>query len=339
MQRLRSLAIKHWPIFPITLIVVILSLIRFSRGEVQQDNYIGYAISLKHGLKDLSLFDTRLFPGLPILIYLFGSLFAGNFILAGYLIIFLAFIGSYILLHRTIGSRFSFFSLVFPPIMLSQATLVATEYPFIFFILLAVNWLKAKKYPLAFVALGLSVWFRPAGAVAAAAVLFYLLLRGNMRAMLLSIPYFLLPVISLGLYFSFFFGISNIFLPLISYANFAKPVLGIVQLALDLPRAVKWGWYRIFLSGTFYLVFYIALLLSTLRDYKKKQTAFRSLVLLIILFMSAFVFLLGFVPELENLGRFFVPIFPLFWMLLYEKFGNPILPFVLIPISFLVVFL
>ena len=109
--------------FFISLILAIfLTIFRFNHGNIQQDNYVGYAKVLPNSLNSISFFDSRLFPGLPILIFLFGQI-TRNFYVSGYLITILSFAGSYYLLYKITGSKLSILSLVFPPILLNLALL------------------------------------------------------------------------------------------------------------------------------------------------------------------------------------------------------------------------
>jgi len=122
---------KHWLPFLSLVLAVLLAYFRFSNGIIQQDNYVSYATYLPNSINQISFFDSRLFPGLPILIYVV-AFFLNNYYLSGYVLMIASFIGSYILLYKMTKSNLSIIPLIFPPIMLNLATLINTEYPFIF---------------------------------------------------------------------------------------------------------------------------------------------------------------------------------------------------------------
>ena len=107
--------IKHKWFLVCLVLAVFLAFFRNTQGTWQQDNYVGYAEHLPSDIGQISFFDSRLLPGLPILIYILHYL-AGDFYVAGYLITFLSFIGSYLLLYKLTKSNLSFLPLVFPEV-------------------------------------------------------------------------------------------------------------------------------------------------------------------------------------------------------------------------------
>ena len=330
MRKLFDLLIEHkW--FVISLILaVLLTLFRFNNGVVQQDNYVGYARAFPTSISKISFYDSRLFPGLPILIYLI-TFFVRNFYLAGYLITFLSFIGSYFLLYKITNSKLSILPLIFPPILLNLASLIDTEFPFIFLTLLGCLFIKKKRLAWAFVILGLSVWFRLAGVAVMAGVFIYFLIEKKLKKFIIYLPYFLIPVVALLIYNVHFFGAANPFYQLATYEALhpSRISIGVVQLGQDLIRAYRWGWFRILFSGLSYIIILAVLWLKSVKT--------RSLEFWIITGIFIFTLVVNLVPFLENLGRYLAPTIPLFWLILYKKFDSKIWVYVLLPISLLVV--
>ena len=316
--------LKHkWLIISLIL-AVFTAIFRFNSGVIQQDNYVGYAMG------QVNFFDSRLFPGLPLLIK-FLTIFTGNFYLAGYIIIFLSFVGSYFLLYKMTGSKLSVLSLIFPPILFNLITLIDTEFPFIFLTLLGVYLIKNKKLALAFLVFGVSVWFRLSGVALLAGVFMYFMINKNLKKFFVYLPYFLIPIILFLIYNAHFYGPKNLFYQLSTYEalHLGRISIGVVQLGEDLIRAVRWHWYRIFISGLFYVIFFAALWFKSIK--------IKSLEFWMITMFYVFTLIINLVPFLENLGRYLAPTVPLFWLIYFKYFKSKNWLYFLLPISALVV--
>lgn len=334
-RKLLSILTIHWGFIVSAIVVIGLMFIRFQKGEIQQDNYLQYAATLPDRLKGLSDVDARLFPGLPLIILLVKHI-TNSYVVSGYLVVFSAFLGSYILLYKLTGSKYSFFPLIFPPAMLNQASIISTDLLAIFFILLCIYLFKKDRYKAVVLISGLSVWIRPLGAIAFAGMLFYVLWKKRLSSIFPYLIYFIIPIFLLGLYNFFAFGLAGIFHPYIIYSQAGRIVLGFVQLAKDTPRAFAWGQYRIFISGIAYLALFLLILIYTIRHFFDNREE-NAVVFFIIWTISAFLLLLGFTPYLENLGRYSAPLFPLTWIFLYKKLENPLLAYCLLLLSMTVV--
>jgi hypothetical protein len=312
------------------ILAVFLMFFRFSHGVIQQDNYVGYAKILPFSVGNVSFFDSRLFPGLPILIYLFG-LITRNFYIAGYLITFLSFVGSYYLLYKITSSKLSILPLIFPPILLNLVTLIDTEFPFIFLIILGYYLIKNKKFALAFAVLGISVWFRLAGIALMFGVFLYFWIEKRLTKFFIYLPYFLIPIAFLLIYNVHFFGPKNILYQLSTYEalHSGRISFGIIQLGADLIRAIRWHWYRVFLSGLFYIALFAVLWVKSIK--------FKSLTFWMITGFYIFTLSINLVPFLENLGRYLAPTIPLFWIMFHDKVKSEKILYFLLPLSVLVV--
>src|SRR3989344_3513434 len=234
---------KHSSFFLSLGVVIALMIYRFQNYIIQQDNYIGYAASLGNGLKDLSFSDSRLYPGLPILIYIVSYITEGYYS-AAYLIIIMSFIGTYTLLYKITKSNLSVLPLIFPPVMLDMVTLIANEFVTIFFIILVIYLIFNKKNAYAAFVAGLTYWFRAAG----------------------NLFYFSIPLVFFMIYDWYFFGTLSPFYQLIIY-KLVSPygnAVGFIQMVKDVVRTFDWGQYRILTSGILYIFFYVYFLLRAL---------------------------------------------------------------------------
>jgi hypothetical protein len=330
MFKIRNFISVHRWFFISLILAVFLAFYRFGQGVIQQDNYVLYAEHLPLSVNNISFFDSRLLPGLPILIYLFGVV-TRNLYLAGYVITLLSFAGSYFLLYKITRSRLNILPLVFPPILLNLATLIDTEFPFIFLAILGYWLVKKKNFALAFLIFGISVWFRIAGVALIFGLFVYFVLQKKLRDFFVYLPYFLAPIVALMVYNTYFFGSSNMFYQLSTYEALhpGRISFGIIQLGEDLVRAARWHWYRIFVSGLFYVVFFAVAW--------AKSINVRSLEFWLITGIYLFTLIINLVPFLENLGRYLAPTIPFFWAILYPKFKDDRLLYLLLPVSALVV--
>ncbi len=319
---------KHkWFLISLVLTIVLIC-IRYSHSVVQQDNYLGYSQHLPFGVKDISFYDSRLFPGLPILIYL-ANLALKNVFISGYLITLAAFAGSYIFLYKITKSPLSVLPLIFPPILLNLASLIDTEFPFIFLTILGIWAIKKRRYWLGFLVIGFSVWFRLSGIAVLGGVLIYLFLEKKTAFFFKNIIFFLLPIALFMLYNYFFYGSGNLFYQIFTYEALhpARINIGLIQLLEDLVRALRWHWYRIFFSGLFYIIFYSWL---WLKSFKTKTLEFW-----IITLIYFYVLSVNLVPFLENLGRYLAPAIPIFWIMFHKEAKNNKYFYLLLPLSFL----
>jgi hypothetical protein len=327
----------HWRFFVVCFVLLGIMIIRFHQGQIQQDNYLGYTAALSQGLKEISLYDSRLFPGLPVIIFIF-NLLINNIFVSGYLVVFAAFIGSYIILYKLTGSINSFLPLIFPPVMLNQSTQIATEIPVIFLILLSLYLFKKEQYSLAIIISAFGFWIRAIAIIPEVIIIAWLFLKDR-RSFIKYLPYFLFPLAILAIFNAHFFGLKGLFQQFMAYRQLGVGTLGIIQIFSDIPRAWRWGWYRIFVSGIFYFSVAIVFLIESLIELKRKNAIFNKILAIIILASLVFIFSLNSVPFLENLGRYLSPIIPLFWLLIYKKFKDERWWYIFLPISIFVVLL
>ncbi|MEK7186358.1 MAG: hypothetical protein AAB675_03260 [Patescibacteria group bacterium] len=84
--------------------------------------------------------------------------------------------------------------------------------------------------------------------------------------------------------------------------------IGLFQLIQDIPRSLDWHQYRIFLSGSFYIIIFILAILILLK-YKNKKYIFK-ISFYWLIFSLAFILIYGPSPLLEEFGRFSIPVMP-----------------------------
>jgi len=329
---------KDSGLFISLIVIFLLILYRFQNGIIQQDNYVGYAKSLENGLKDLSYFDSRLFPGLPILIYIFEKI-TFNYYAAGYLVVLFSFIGAYVLLNRITNSKANILPLIFPPIMLGIATLIASEYLTIFLILLTSYLFLNRRYSLAAFTSGINILFRPAGSLLFIAMIVALYFHSRKDLKIKYFIYFSMPISFLMLYNKIFFNSLSPFYQLITYKNVSPygNAIGFIGVLNDLVRAYKWHQYDILISGMFYLTFFSCYLQVVLEKYKKQKDMNTLFLILSILLFSFFVLSYSFMPYLENFARYLAPTIPLFWILENKSISKNVYIYIGLVLSLLVV--
>lgn len=322
MRKVTKLLIEHKWLFVSLILAVLLAFIRYSHNNIQQDDYVAYAVGFPNNLGDLSFY----FPGLPLLIRFLIPVFRSPY-LAGYFVALTSFCGSYILLYKMTGSKLSILPLIFPPIMFNLATIVGSDMPFVFIILLAIYFMKKKYLPLAFFVIGISIWFRLAGIGVFFGVFVYHLVAKKMREFFVALPYFLVPIVGLMIYNSILFGPGNIFYQVVTYRRVAgsRAHIAAIQLGFDVLRAYRWHWFRVLASGLFYIAFYASTLVYA---FKLKSAEFW-----IMLGLYLFTLSLGPTPFLENLGRYLAPAIPLFWLIFHNRFKSDSWLYILLPVS------
>lgn len=288
---------KHKWFIIVLFFSVFMAFSRFHKGEIQQDNYVGYAGFLPLDVSNISFYDSRLLPRLPILIYLLHFV-TGNYYVAGYLLTLVSVAGCYYLLYKLTKTTLSFLPLVFPPIMLNLASLIDTEFPFIFLTLLALFLFKKQSYKWAFLLVGVSIWFRLSGLAILSGIFIFMLAQKQLKRFLVNLPYFLIPVSLLCLYNVYYFGSQNPLYQIFAYEALhpSRISFGIIQLLTDIVRAARWHWYRILISGIFYTAFYFWVYWKSAKS--------RGLEFWILTAFYIFTLGINLVPFLENLGRY-----------------------------------
>jgi Gpi18-like mannosyltransferase len=280
--------------------------------SIQQDEYLDYTYALKDGtIGNSSSFahGTRLFPGYPIAITI-GSIFALPPITSAvYISIFSSVLAIYLIFLLTKSLKTTAFFAFFPPIWVIQGTKIATEPITIAFLLLALYLFLRKKPFWAGIILGFSFNIRIISICLLIALTGFSLFKKRVndvkRLVLGFTPFFL----GLFIYNFFIFGENGIFKQFTNLSgNYNGLKIGLFQIINDLPRALAWHQYRIFASGSFYIIF-IALGLYLL--YKNRQ---KSDLIKICLFWSilsiCFVLSLSPTPLLEDFARYLTPIMP-----------------------------
>jgi len=314
------------------------ALIRRSGSQILEDNYVGYALSLTHKLDDLTYYDSRLFPGFPIMIYLF-NLFINNPHISAYVIVFLTAILSYLLLGAINESKENLFIFLFPPIMLDIATKITNEYFSILLILLSVYLFFNGRFSLSAFTSGLSMWVRPIGALLFPSLLISLFIYKKDKITPKLFLSFFLPVLMLMAYNLFFFNSVSPFYQLFVYKEVSPygNSIGFIQVINDVVRAYKWGQLSIFFSGIFYLGLFIYGIIKIvnhrviLHNIKYFFTACSGT------FMILYVFSYSFTPFLENFARYLTPLIILWWIIIKNKIRIPRYVYILIFFSVIMV--
>jgi len=279
--------------------------------SIQQDDYLGYAYALRDGSIGTNIFsphEMRLFPGLPIAIVIL-SVFLNPVTSSLLISIFSSIFAIYLIFLLTKSLKTTAFFAFFPPIWVMQGTKISTEPLTTAFLLLGFYFYLKKKPFWSGIILGLSFNVRIISFCLLAAIIGFSLVRKRFneakRLILGFIPIFL----GLFIYNYFIFGESGIFKQFVNLSgNYNGLKIGLFQIIDDLPRTLAWHQYRIFASGSFYIIF-IALGLYLL--YKKRHNSrLIKICLLWSVFSVVFVLSLSPTPLLEDFARYLTPIMP-----------------------------
>jgi len=291
---------------------------RYGQGQVEQDHYLEYATVLRtREIDTLPRLDQRLFPGMPVLLVLGGYL-TGNMVFAGYGIVFSSVVLSYAILYRLTRSDLAFLSLVFPPVMLTAATLIGTEFPVLALVLGSLLAAKQKRWWWAGLLLGFGVWVRLIALVAGTGIVLFLLVRRRIReAFRVGMP-LVLGLGSLLVFNHLVWGAWDVQWRL--NPEYGRVSWALVQLMEDIPRAIDWGWWRQVISGVGYLVLLVWISRQAYKN--KSEDEWGKMLGWMAGLMLMFIFSLGPTPFLEEFPRFLVPVWPLLWL----KLGNQRLP-------------
>lgn len=331
--------IKNHKIFCLVFLTVIaIGFYRQSKEIIQQDNYVGYAHYLSTDFSGISYYDSRLYAGLPVLIVIFNFILKNSQI-SGTIISFLFFAGSYAVLYKLTKNKYSFIPLIFPPVMLSQATKIATEYPALFLFLLSIYFLKNKKLRLSFLTLGMTIWFRH-NIVPLFPVYFFINAKNNgLKLAIFQSLSFFLPIILYAYFNAVVLETGNPLYPYTTYLSIEtqRYVIGIFQLVKDVFIAIAEKEWRILFSGSAYMLLIIFLIIKSYKKINLKKNIFLTNLFVLIIFYLIFNLSLGYKPFLQEYARYMVPVFPLFWLILVGKNNNKFITFILLFISAAVV--
>jgi Gpi18-like mannosyltransferase len=279
---------------------------------IQQDSYATYATMLAHGtinnVRYFSRYDTRLFPGYPVLIFLLTKIIISP-ILAGYLISLVSsLVAIYLFWKLTKNTVFTLVFSVFPPFWVEQATKVATEPVTVMLLLAGLLLYKKNKFFLAGLVLGFATDVRLISVCLFLAIIFRLLTAKKWNKVIKVTLGFSVLILSLIIYNYFLFGGSEIFRQFNVYPVTAQAKFGISQIVSDIVRNIRNHDYRVLLSGFLYLIFSFW---GTIKLYNRRITSDTTQILFYwVLFSLIFIFSYG-PPELfEDFRRFIVPIVP-----------------------------
>lgn len=305
----------------VAVVVTFLGYARFAKGIIEQDNYLEYAGAFSKGrIEDIGLADTRLMPGLPILIAV-GRYIFGDVLLAGYMILLISFVLSGGLMNRLTKSNYGWLALVFPPIVLDQMSLISTESVLVLALLIVYGLVKRKNYVGAALVASLSVWLRLIGVGVWLAVVVLMVTEKKWKQLALGLTSLLASWLSLVGFNKWMFGDASLFLYQIEmYRKIGRSSLALHQLYEDIFRAIDWGWYAQVWSGVSYLLL-LMVAAGMVWKYKNKLWvgAGNKFLMLSVGFMMVFVFSIGPTPFLEEFPRFLVPVFVYLWLLVWDK--------------------
>ena len=256
--------------------------------------------------------DTRLFPGLGFFLLPFVIFRVQPEYIA------LLFMSSTVLLTITVVQHmrptthwFIFFVTLFPPIVARQYSKISTEALLISVLFLTYLSIKHNKHFIATLLFIFSCLIRPI------AFMFYLSYIWTYRSARKYIPFFSLAPLTLG-FMNIFLLHTQLNHQFISNAIIGRIKLPIIWMFFDMIRAWQWGQYRILLSGCIYIFTTLWILIKLFRKnmYLSQQL---SLLKRGILMMSAFIFIIGPEPFLEESPRLLSVLYPFIFLFFIER--------------------
>ncbi|MGD8744590.1 MAG: hypothetical protein PVJ52_03285 [Candidatus Woesebacteria bacterium] len=237
-------------------------------GSIQQEEFLTYVDSL--GSADfpdnLTLWNKRYFPGLPIAIYLI-DIFLNNTVAAGLVVAAVALLVFYSLVYKITHNRtFSLTLTIFPPIVYELTSKISTEAMLIPIIILSYYLaLKVKNYRFSALVSGVGVWIRPIAFISYLSLVVHILIneKEKVKRILTTYPFFLMVGL-LGLFNYLFFN-GNILHQLSVYETTTQLTSSLSGLAMDVKIEIGQNHWRILASSLSYIVFSLILLVSALK--------------------------------------------------------------------------
>lgn len=311
---------KHSIFFLTLIIVVTIGFFRQSKGIVQQDNYVGYAHYLSTDFSQITHYDSRLYAGLPILINFFNLIFNNSYV-SGLIISYLLFTASYFVLYAITKSKYSFIPLIFPPIMLSQVTKIATEFPAIFLFLCSIYFMKKENWRMSFLTLGSTIWFRHNIIPLLPVYLYFRLKQTGFKNIITESLWFVLSVVLFFYFNAVILQTGNPLYPYTTYLSIEtqRYVFGFWQLIEDFFINIKGGDLRIVFSGSVYFLLICLLFYKSYQKVFAGKNIFLRKMFVIVAALLIFNLSLGYNPFLSEYSRYMVYTFPLFYLLLNDK--------------------
>ncbi len=278
---------------------------------IQQDHYADYADALVNRTVATSDFidgDKRLLPGYPLLILLV-KIVAGSSIVSGILInICLALLLTFILWKVEKSMLVASLAAFFPPMWLKITSEVANEPLFILCCLAGILLFVKKRYLAAGLVIGFSFDVRIIG-ISLFIALTLVLLQQKLwkKLMLFGVGFFM--IVSLLFIFNYWvFGPGELLQQFSHTSRYGGIRLGFIQISQDFYRTLAWKQYKIFMSGSFYVITNLVALYMLFRA--RKQSLLYTIYFLYLL--CALLFILSFSPFtlLDDFGRYALAAFP-----------------------------
>ena len=307
-------------------------------GGLEQENFLEYVQSLKSGNfpDDLLHEDTRLFPGLPLLIFLLSFILKSE-VGAGLIISLIGLLITFgVVWYFTKQPIFSLWVTVFPPIVLEQTSKISTEALVIALYMLIFFYLSKKKYLFASLLCGYATIVRPISLSLFLALLIFLIKNDERNAVVQCLVAYSISPFFLAFFNIYHWGQSALFYQIPVNMAVGRVAPGFLQWFKDIFRTIAWRQWRILFSGVLYTIFAFFVLIKTLKTkgtffFKNDDFFVKSWSLLSIIF----IFILGPTPFLEELRRYLAVFFPLALLANFHYFYNKKIFFYL---SFLMIF-
>ncbi len=278
---------------------------------IQQDHYADYADALTKGTVATQAFidgDKRLLPGYPLLIML-GNFVMASSIISGIVInILLALLIIYLLWRVEKSMLVAGLAAFFPPMWLKITSEVANEPLFIVCCFLGILLFSKKKYFWSGIIIGFSFDVRIIGISLFAAIALVLIQQKLVKKLIVFGLGFFSMVGLLFIFNYFVFGPGEILQQFSHTSRYGGIRLGFIQISQDFYRTLAWKQYKIFLSGSFYVVTNLLALYMVFRA--RKQSLLYKVYFLYLLFSLLFILTFSPFTLLDDFGRYALAAFP-----------------------------
>ncbi len=278
----------------------------------EQEGYVYYINSLKNGFinnPNFGAYDQRLFPGYLLIILPFTYLI-NQIIAIGIILNLVIFAISFYLMWKIFKNVFiNFLFAFFPPVWLMQTSKASSEPLTTFLLLSSLYFFIKKNYFTSGLIIGIAFNVRIISGCFLLATFIILFFEKKYKEISRVLIGFALTSSLLIVYNFLIFGKDDLLIQFKNLdQNYGVVRIGFIQIFHDLYRTLDWGQYRIFLSGSIYLILNFFALFF-LYKFRKKDRLIK-FCFYWMLFSLIFVFSLSPFTLIENFSRYMLPVLP-----------------------------
>lgn len=290
---------------------------------LEEENFLIYTDSLLSGNfpHGLSFYDTRIFPGLPLILVILELSFHNYLLVVPLFAAVFLFLFYYSVFALTRNYWLAVAATLFPPVLWEITSKVSTESVTIPLLLIAYYWyFKKQQVIVPSLLTGFAAIVRPAALFCYLAFFLYCLAQKEWKKMFFSLSGFLIFPLALLVFNQYFF--NDIFYQLNTYNRI--DIAGFVPLKVfsTAPELVSAGALRAVVVGFVYMIFSVVLTVKVLRNTGDFLMDNDELFIKIWI-LSSLIFMLTIGPEriLFEINRYLAVLFPVISIVLSKKYA------------------